>query len=225
MEMRTRNGNLGLTANLEIYKSRRYDAKTHRCSSAYPPTGVSPLARGERDPRCRRGPDSEEWVFQFREHCIEYGQTYESAAVADADAGEPASPDDVRLYVPSTRPGAPLPHAELEDADGRRVAVMSLVRPGEFLLIAGEDGEPWCAAAKRLAETARLPLRAVRIGHLDGDYRDPRCSWLRHRRISPRGAILVRPDRFVGWRRIDASPEPAAELQSALSRILCRRKG
>jgi 2,4-dichlorophenol 6-monooxygenase len=72
-----------------------------------------------------------------------------------------------------------------------------------------------------VAETARIPLRAVRIGHLDGDYRDPRCSWLRHRQIGPRGAILVRPDRCVGWRNLDASSDAAGELRSALSRILC----
>lgn len=128
----------------------------------------------------------------------------------------------MRLYVPGTRPGAPLPHAELEDLDGRRLPVMALMRPGEFLLIAGEEGHPWCEAARQVAEADRLPVRAVRIGHLDGDYRDPRCTWLRHRQIGPRGAVLVRPDRFVGWRSLDASPDAATALRSALSEILCR---
>ena len=38
----------------------------------------------------------------------------------------------------------------------------------------------------------------------------------------PDGAILVRPDRFVGWRSPDRSPEPAAILRSALECILFR---
>jgi 2,4-dichlorophenol 6-monooxygenase len=160
--------------------------------------------------------------MEFREHYVEYGQRYDSQAVVADGTPDAISPDDVRLYVPGTWPGAPLPHAEIEDADGRRVPLMSLVPTGEFLLIAGENGEAWCEAAQEIAETVSIPLRALRIGHLEGDYRDPRCTWLRHRQISPRGAVLVRPDRFVGWRSIEASAEPAAELHSVLSRILCR---
>ena len=64
--------------------------------------------------------------------------------------------------------------------------------------------------------------RAVRIGHLDGDYRDPRCTWLRHRQIGPQGAVLIRPDRFVAWRSTGASANPRADLGAALARILCR---
>jgi hypothetical protein len=78
-----------------------------------------------------------------------------------------------------------------------------------------------CDAARHVAETDRIPVRAVRIGHLDGDYRDPRCTWLRHRQIGPRGAVLVRPDRFVGWRSSDPSSDAASELRSALTSILC----
>lgn len=99
---------------------------------------------------------------------------------------------------------------------------MDLVRPGQFLLIAGEDGAAWCEAANILAESDGYPLRAVRIGHLDGDYRDPRCAWLQRREIRPGGAVLVRPDRYVGWRSMDAATDPTATLRSVLARILCR---
>ena len=56
--------------------------------------------------------------------------------------------------------------------------------PGRFLLIAGDDGQAWCEAARQLAAEVDIPLGAVRIGHLDGDYHDPRCAWLRHRQIA-----------------------------------------
>jgi 2,4-dichlorophenol 6-monooxygenase len=160
--------------------------------------------------------------MEFREHQVEFGQAYDSCAVVRDETAAPEALDDVRLYVPDTRPGVPLPHAELEDADGQRLPLSQLVRPGELLLIAGEDGALWCAAAREIAETTGVPLRAVRIGHLDGDYRDPRCTWLRHRRIGRRGAVLARPDRFVAWRSLDASADPAAELRSVVSSILCR---
>ncbi len=62
----------------------------------------------------------------------------------------------------------------------------------------------------------------MRIGHVDGDLFDPRCTWLRHRGIGPEGAILVRPDRFVAWRSIGAHSDPAAELARALGQVLAR---
>ncbi len=68
---------------------------------------------------------------------------------------------------------------------------------------------------------AGVPLDVLRIGHLDGDYHDPRCAWLRHRGIASDGAILVRPDRFIAWRS-PACGEPRAALAAALSQILAR---
>jgi len=160
--------------------------------------------------------------MEFDEHNVEYGYTYASQAIV-ADGTEPAAnPDEVRVYIPSTRPGHPVPHAELEDADGRRLPLMDLVAQGRFLLIAGEAGAAWCEAAAKLATELGVPLDAVRIGHLDGDYRDPRSAWLRQREITPAGAVLVRPDRFVAWRCLGAAADPEAELGRALTQVLAR---
>jgi 2,4-dichlorophenol 6-monooxygenase len=160
--------------------------------------------------------------MEFSELNVEYGYSYDSAAVVP-DGTEPPRPiDDVRIYEPSTRPGAPLPHAWLEDAEGRRRPIKDLVVPGRFLLIAGEDGEAWCEAARQLALDTDVPLDAVQIGHLDGDLYDPRCAWVRQRGIASDGAILVRPDRFVAWRAPTAKEEPLRELAGALGGILAR---
>jgi len=160
--------------------------------------------------------------MEFGEHNVEYGYAYESAAVVPDGTPEPASPDEIRVYRPSTRPGAPLPHAWIDDEDGVRRPIKDLVAPGRFLLIAGEDGDDWIASAREIAASAGLPLDAVRIGHVDGDLFDPRCTWLRHRGIGPDGAILVRPDRFVAWRSLGGSDDAAAALTAALSRVLAR---
>lgn len=160
--------------------------------------------------------------MEFNEHNVEYGYAYDSAAIVPDGTPAPHNPDDVRIYIPSTRPGAPLPHAWIDDLDGERRPIKDLVRPGRSLLIAGEDGQAWCEAAQRLATEAGLPLDAVRIGHLDGDLFDPRCGWLRNREIGPDGAVLVRPDRFVAWRSLGAADEPAAELRGVFERVLAR---
>jgi 2,4-dichlorophenol 6-monooxygenase len=160
--------------------------------------------------------------MEFGELNVEFGYCYASAAVVPDGSPAPDPVDDVRVYAPSTRPGSPLPHAWIDDEDGTRRAIKDLVRPGRFLLIAGEDGQGWCEAARELEREGGVPIDALRIGHIDGDLYDPRCTWARRREIGPRGAILVRPDRFVAWRSGDASERPADMLAVALEQILAR---
>ena len=160
--------------------------------------------------------------MEFSELNVELGYAYESAAVVGDSSPAPEPVDEIRVYEPSTRPGSPLPHAWIDDEAQSRRPIKDLVEPGRWLLIAGEEGEPWCEAARELADEAGLPLDAVRIGHLDGDLFDPRSMWASRREIEPNGAILVRPDRFVAWRSISGSEAPREELSDALGRILAR---
>lgn len=156
---------------------------------------------------------------EFSEHNVEYGYAYESAAVVQDGTPPAESADDMRVHTPSTRPGSPLPHAWVDDEDGNRRPIKDLVAPGRFLLIAGEDGQPWVEAAQELAAAGR-PVDALRIGHVEGDLYDARSLWARHRGISREGAVLVRPDRFVAWRSAGAAEDPAGELGSALAAVL-----
>lgn len=162
--------------------------------------------------------------MEFNEHNVEYGFAHESAAIVPDGTRAPENPDDVRIYLPSTRPGSPLPHTWIDDVDGGRRPIKDLVRPGTFLVIAGEEGAAWCEAATQVAGELDLPLDAVRIGHLDGDLFDPRCAWLRRREFGPEGAVLVRPDRFVAWRSMGGVEEPAEALRSALEQVLARAR-
>jgi len=153
---------------------------------------------------------------------VEYGYRYDSDAIVPDGSPEPVAIDDIRVYEPSTRPGSPLPHAWIDLASGQRRALKDLVAPGRFLLIAGEQGQDWCAAARTIAATHGLAVDALRIGHLEGDAFDPRLTWAQFRGISEAGAVLVRPDRVVAWRSEGRVHDPAAALAGALSRVLGR---
>jgi 2,4-dichlorophenol 6-monooxygenase len=119
-----------------------------------------------------------------------------------------------------TRPGHPLPHAWVEKKIGETVSTIDLVKPGRFLLIAGEDGDAWKQAASEISHELGVAIDAVSIGHTHGDFLDPRLGWLKNRGISNEGAVLVRPDRFVAWRSSGSSSTPQVELRHALKKVL-----
>jgi len=158
--------------------------------------------------------------MEFQEQNVEYGYTYNSTAVvADGSSAQP-NPDDIRLYISDTRPGHPLPHAWVEKSSGTKVSTVDLVASHEFLLIAGEEGEPWCESARDVAQSYGIALRTIRIGHTSGDYLDTNLSWLKQRQFSSTGAILVRPDRFIAWRSFDASASPLDTMKAVFKTIL-----
>ncbi|WP_051294590.1 FAD-dependent monooxygenase [Gemmobacter nectariphilus] len=155
----------------------------------------------------------------FRHHNIEFGYTYADGALIP-DGAPPYEPlDAIRLYEPATRPGHPLPHAWVS-RDGVMVPLGSLVADGHFLLIAGEDGADWVAAAQDLAAARGLPLRAIRLGLDEGDYLDMRATWARLRRTDSTGAVLVRPDRYIACHMPTGVAQPRARLAEVLGRIL-----
>jgi 2,4-dichlorophenol 6-monooxygenase len=158
-------------------------------------------------------------TMEFRHHNVEFGYTYSSTAVVEDGSPEYVPLDPVRLYEPSSKPGHPLPHAFVE-REGERIALGTLVHGGKFLLVAGEDGYAWVEAARKLAAANNLPLTAATVGVLNADYADVRAAWLKHREISSRGAVLVRPDRYVAYRSAEEVTDPTAALKSALEHIL-----
>ena len=157
--------------------------------------------------------------MEFNEQNVEFGHAYDSPAVVPDGTPIVTPVDEIRVYEPGTRPGSPLPHAWVE-RHGTRVALRDLAPSRGFMLIAGEDGEEWCTAARDLATDMGLDMTAVRIGHLEGDWLDPRCAWLRQRGFGRSGAVLVRPDRAVAWRAQGADDDPRGVLDDALRRIL-----
>jgi putative polyketide hydroxylase len=123
------------------------------------------------------------------------GYRYHSAAVLSDEPDSGGLVKELR-----GQPGTRVPHAWVRDG----VSTLDLLGPGFTVLTRDER---WCAAA------AAASLAAHRI---DSD------EWAAITELGPGGALLVRPDDFVGWRADELPGDPETGLRQALSTILCR---
>jgi 2-polyprenyl-6-methoxyphenol hydroxylase-like FAD-dependent oxidoreductase len=146
---------------------------------------------------------------------IELGYRHRSAAVAiDAD-------DDGAMWEdpgePSGRPGFRAPHVPIT-VDGVERSTLDLFGR-RFVVLAGPDGESWCAAARAASASTGVPLDAHRIG---ADVTDATDELEPSYGTGPTGAVLVRPDGFVAWRATASHADPEGELAQALGAALGR---
>lgn len=159
--------------------------------------------------------------YEFNAHGVEMGQFYESTAVISDGTTRPTPHRDPELYYePSTVPGSPLPHAWVGDSR-RSFSTLDLAPSSRFTLFTGIAGRAWADAADRVAERLGVPVAAVVIGP-GQRYTDLYFDWERLRGIDEDGALLVRPDKVVAWRSVNAVSDPAGALHSALASILSR---
>lgn len=142
---------------------------------------------------------------------IDMGYRYRSTAVLD----DGTSGGEELDYSPTARPGCRAPHAWI-DVDGRRTSTIDLFTR-RFVLLTARKGDDWLTAARAIAREG---------GDLDAHLiTDP--EWARRYGIGPHGAVIVRPDGHVAWRRTGGpghSPESAEQLLGrALRQVIGRQ--
>jgi 2-polyprenyl-6-methoxyphenol hydroxylase-like FAD-dependent oxidoreductase len=142
-----------------------------------------------------------------------FGATYASRAIVPDGSTPAAVANPVTDYLPNARPGGRAPHAWLSKADGERISTIDIVG-SDFVLFAGGEGAAWVeAAAKR-----NLPVKVVRVDH--NDLSDVDGRWHETYGVERGGAVLVRPDGYVGWRSASRVENPPAALADAFHSIL-----
>ena len=162
--------------------------------------------------------------YEFNAHGVELGQFYQSAAVAGDGSARPEPVRDHELYYQaSTVPGARLPHAWVGDSR-HKLSTLDLVPFTRFTLLTGVCGEPWAAAAEKVSRDLDVPLEAVVIGP-GREVTDIYFDWARLREVAEDGAILVRPDKHIGWRSMSLPDDPERALHAAMSSLLGRAAG
>ena len=148
---------------------------------------------------------------------IELGPVYRSPAVLADDPDDGALLVDPRL--PGGRPGTRAPHVPVI-RDGVPASTLDLAGP-DLVLLAGEKGDRWCPAAEEAATAARVPLPAHTVGR-GGAVVDVDGGFAEAFGIEEDGAVVVRPDGVVAWRRRRCPDDPAAVLGDVLGRLAFR---
>ena len=132
------------------------------------------------------------------------GYRYRSAAVV---TGDPlVDPNGVELVEELRgQPGTRVPHVWVREG----VSTLDLLGPG-FTVLTGD--ERWRGAVASASGALGIPITV-------------RCiqdeAWAVVTGLAPSGALLVRPDDFVGWCAEELPANPEKELHQALSAILC----
>jgi 2,4-dichlorophenol 6-monooxygenase len=158
--------------------------------------------------------------YEFNAHGVDLGQFYTSAAIV-ADGVPPTPSRDPELYYEqSTVPGSRLPHVWVGDAR-HRLSTLDLAPMTRFTLFTGIAGDPWVPAATKVAAELGVPLEAVVIGP-GRAVTDLYYDWARVREIEEDGALLVRPDKHIGWRSMRLPADPYLALREALTAVLGR---
>ncbi len=158
--------------------------------------------------------------YEFDCHGVEMNQRYASVAIASESSKPPGDGIDMELhYVPTTWPGARLPHVWVFGKDGRPLSTLDITGKGHFTLLTGIGGEAWAEAGKSIGKKLGMDIK-VRVIGPRRDYEDHTGDWARAREVSDGGCILVRPDHHVAWRAMKASASAEKDLSAALMKIL-----
>jgi 2-polyprenyl-6-methoxyphenol hydroxylase-like FAD-dependent oxidoreductase len=152
------------------------------------------------------------------------GFAYRGGAVVPEATPMPQAANPVADYLPTTWPGARLPHLWVCRGGGPPLSVHDCLPAEGYLLLTHPAGKAaWQSALKGASAEFVTPLACLSVGPRgEADLADCAGAWPRLSEIDPTGALLIRPDGHVAW-RIGRQPDsPGEELRGVLWRLLAR---
>ena len=153
---------------------------------------------------------------------INAGYRYNAGAIVP-DAGDEPLPLAQRPELWKGQPGTHAPYLVLA-REGKPVSTLDLFG-SHFVLLVGPQGQHWKAAAHSTREALHLPMDSYQIGGEAADICDAGNRFCDAFGITATGAVLVRPDGFIGWRSrgAEANEQEAEQaLLQALTTLLFR---
>ncbi len=153
---------------------------------------------------------------------IDLGFAYTGGAVISETTRKPEAANPVVDYLPTTWPGARLPHLWVRRGPDR-LALNDLLDGEGFLLLTHPPGQHrWRDAVAALQKDFAFPIICLSIGPEGmADLIDEHNVWPRLSEIEATGAVLVRPDGHVAW-RCQAPDDPFGVLKDVMKRLWCQ---
>ncbi|MBM7413456.1 MULTISPECIES: FAD-dependent oxidoreductase [Nocardiaceae] len=142
---------------------------------------------------------------------LQFGYLHTSDLVADDDPAV-RPPEDVVDYLPTTYPGARLPHAVISTR-GLTAGIHDVLHPTSLTLLA-HDGDGW----EDELGTHRIPSPSVVVVPIGVPDPADRRRLIDLLEVGEEGAVLVRPDGHVAWRTTLPASSGASELTTFLER-------
>lgn len=149
-------------------------------------------------------------------HGLQFGYQYRSSAVV-ADETEIVS-STVADYRPTGRPGARAPHSWVS-LGGEHISTVD-VYDGGFILLTGPDNGDWKRAADQIRHELDVPVKVLALGTDLLPVDELIADLLQRYGLTPSGALLIRPDGFVGYRSATRTDDDYQVLRTAVHQIL-----
>ncbi|KAM5346397.1 hypothetical protein ACJ41O_009402 [Fusarium nematophilum] len=146
---------------------------------------------------------------------MEFGQLYRSGAVIGAAAGLPPArrPDEW-----AGQPGTRASHMSLRRGE-ETISSLDLFCQGWVLM--SEDGS-WRSVVKDAATETGIECRFVRVG---GEVEEmERGGFSKTFEVDETGAVLIRPDGYITWRKDSKQGDGAGSLVEALGQVSFAKK-
>lgn len=191
-----------------------YDAERRPVADRTVAQALARLQAWFKDPS-RKLPPPEPIV---EDSAVIFGYCYPTGAFVAEGADAPAESDFFENpRAPSGRPGSRAPHVTVTCAGTERSTVDLFA--GRWVLCAGPQSRAWRDLLDRSPSTGAL--RVVYHGiEPAGELQDINQRWPAASGVDTDGAMLIRPDGFVAWRRRNADAGAQAALDAALHAIV-----
>ncbi len=121
--------------------------------------------------------------------------------------------------APSGRPGSRAPHVVVTHL-GATVSTIDLFGD-RWVLVSGPKGRIWSELLRQSPAARVLGISWHGI-HPDGDLWDVANRWSAAYGVDDDGAVLIRPDGFIAWRRPTADGEAASAFDAAVEHLQMR---
>ncbi|MDD1368233.1 FAD-dependent oxidoreductase [Bacillus sp. MHSD_36] len=145
---------------------------------------------------------------------VTVGYQYSSDAIID-DSATPHRMDIVQL---NGRPGTRAPHF-IGMYEGKEVSVLDLLG-NDFVLFTGAENDSWAESAHTVSAKLGVNIKVYRVG-LSGDFIAQENVFSELYGLDDGGAVLIRPDGFIGWRSAKAVVNPDVMLEEMMRNVLC----